>query len=113
MDLASMERGEVQIESDLTYDGITPVAVRVSKRDGHYKVADGGGAVSAAGVAGRRVAYPEHIAFGEYSVNVSRQGVVWLPAVSPNEAWLTTICSLVARGSVALYERLLELEESA
>jgi len=109
-ELVSVERGEVRIESELTYDDITPVVLRVTKRDGRFKVTDDGGAVSAAAVAGRRVAYPEHIAFGEYSVNVSRKGIVWLPAVSPSEAWLETICSLVARGSVALYERLLELE---
>jgi hypothetical protein len=103
-------RGEVQIDSELTYDGITPVLLRVTKRDGRFKVTDEGGAVSGAGVAGRLVAYPERIALGEYSVNVSRKGIVWLPAVSPSDAWLETICSLVARGSVALYERLLELE---
>ena len=57
--------------------------------------------------------YPDQIALDEYSVNVSREGVVWLPAVRPSDEWLATICALVARGSVALYERLLELEESA
>jgi len=110
-ELASVERGGVQLETELTYDGLTHVPVRVTKRDGRYKVTDDGGAVSAAGLAGRRVAYPEHIAFGEYSVNVTRQGIVWLPAVSPSDAWLATACDLVARGSVALYERLLELDE--
>jgi hypothetical protein len=112
-ELASLERGEAQLETELTYDGLAPVPVRVRKRDGRYKVTDDGGAVSAAGVAGRRVAYPDHIAFGECSVNVTRQGIVWLPAVSPSDAWLATICDLVSRGSVMLYERLLELEEQA
>lgn len=112
-ELASVERGEVQLETELTYDGITPVPVRVAKRAGRYKVTDDGGAVAAAGAAHRGVAYPDQIALGEYSVNVARNGIVWLPAVSPNDAWLTSVCLLVARGSVALYERLLELEEGA
>jgi len=111
-ELASVERGEVQLETGLTYDGLTPVPVRVTKRDGRYKVTDDGGAVSAAGMTGR-LAYPEQIAFGEHSVNVTRKGIVWLPAVSPSDAWLATVCALVARGSVTLYERLLELEERA
>src|SRR3954453_9784522 len=76
-ELASLERGEAQLETELTYDGLTPVPVRVTKRDGRYKGTDDGGAVSAAGVAGRRVASPDHIAFGEHSVNVTRQGIVW------------------------------------
>jgi hypothetical protein len=111
--VAAVERGEVAIESGVTYDGIRPVPVRISKRDGRYKITDDGAAVAAAGIAGRRVSFPDRIALGEYSVNVSRQGVVWLPAVAPNEAWTATLCELVARGSVALYERLLELDDDA
>ena len=111
IDLISADRGEATIEMGLTYDGVTPVVVRIRKRDGRYKVSDDGRAVSAAGVVGRRVAYPDGIDLDEYSVNVSRQGVVWLPAATPNDEWLATICALVARGSVTLYERLLELEE--
>jgi hypothetical protein len=113
LDLASVARGEAVVETGVTYDGNTSVLVRVSKRDGRYKVTDDGRAVSAAGVSGRRLAYPNRIDLDPYSANVSRQGVVWLPAATPSDEWLTTICTLVARGSVALYERLLELEESA
>jgi hypothetical protein len=112
-ELASVERGEAQLESGLTYDGITPVMVRVTKRDGRYKVTDGGDAVSTAGVARSRRAYPEQIVLGKHSVNVTRKGIVWLPAVNPSDIWLATVCGLVARGSVVLYERLLELDESA
>jgi len=43
-------------------------------------------------------------------VNVSRQGVVWLPAVAPTDEWLAEICDLVSEGSVRLYEHLLELD---
>jgi hypothetical protein len=108
--LALKEHGEVTVASGLTFDGITPVIVRVSRRDGRYKVTDDGRAVSAAGVASRRVAYPDRLALDEYSVNVSKLGVVWLPAVTPSDEWLATICGLVARGSATLYQRLLELE---
>lgn len=108
--LASRTRVERNIDTGLTYDGIQPVHVQVSKRESRYRVSDEGAAVAAADVG--RVAYPEQIIFGRHSVNVSRQGVVWLPAVAPSDEWLTTICELVARGSVALYEQLLEFESS-
>jgi hypothetical protein len=110
--LISTARGDAIIETDLTYDGLRPVIVRISNRDGRYKVTDVGAAVSAAGDIGRHVAYPEQIPLGRYSVNVSRQGVVWLPAVRPEYAWLERICDLVSRGSVVLYERLLELDDT-
>jgi hypothetical protein len=98
------------IDSPLTYDGLTPVSVRVSRRDRRYTVSDEGGAVRAAGVKASRLAFPDHIDFGDRSVNVSRQGVVFLPAVAPSEEWLETLRLLVAQGSIALYEELLELD---
>ena len=70
-----------------------------------------GEAVATAGVGTHRVAFPDHIAFGAYSVNVSRHGAVGLPVNRADAEWLESVCGLVARGSVALYERLLELEE--
>lgn len=109
--LDSIDQREATVDTGLTYDGSAPALVRITRRDGRYKVTDDGRAVSVAGGAGGRVNYPEQLTFGEYSVNVSRQGVVWLPAVTPNDEWLATIPDLVARGSVALYEQLLELEE--
>ena len=96
--------------SSLTYDGLTPVSVRVTRRERRYTVSDDGAAVRAAGVQAGRLAFPDHIDFGDRSVNVSRQGVVWLPAVAPSDERLATICRLVERGSLALYEQLLELE---
>lgn len=108
--LASATRAERRVDIGLTYDGARPVRVQISKREQRYRVSDEGAAVAAAGTAGT-VAYPEQIAFGNHSVNVSRQGVVWLPAVAPSDEWLATMCDLVARGSVALYEQLLELDE--
>ena len=96
--------------SSLTYDGLTPVSVRVTRRERRYTVSDDGAAVRAAGVQAGRLAFPDHIDFGDRSVNVSRQGVVWLPAVAPSDERLATICRLVERGSLALYEQLLEVE---
>jgi hypothetical protein len=96
--------------SSLTYDGLTPVSVRVTRRERRCTVSDDGAAVRAAGVQAGRLAFPDHIDFGDRSVNVSRQGVVWLPAVAPSDERLATICRLVERGSLALYEQLLELE---
>jgi hypothetical protein len=110
-DLAALERGELTIEGSITYDGLSPVRVRVGKRDRRYTVSDDGAAVSAAGIDTRRLALPEQIRLGEHSVNVSGRGVVWLPAVAPSEEWLTRLCGLVEQGSVALYEQLLELDE--
>ena len=49
---------------------------------------------------------------GKHSVNVSRQGVVWLPGFARSEdEWLAQLPGLVADGSLALYEALLELED--
>ena len=56
--------------------------------------------------------FGRRIVEGDHSVNVSRQGVVWLPAVGRRSAeWLTALPGLVAAGSFALYEALLELDE--
>jgi hypothetical protein len=107
-----VDRGEAIIETGLTYDGLRPVMLCVSKRGGRYKITDDGAAVAVAGASGLAVRYPERIALGAYSVNVSRQGVVWLPAVAPSDDWLAKVCDLVSDGSVALYERLLELEDT-
>jgi len=107
-ELATRERGEITIDTGLTYDGITPVPVHVGKRDRRYGVTDKGAATAAAGLDSNRIAFPDRIAIGEYEVNVSTQGIVCLSAVQPTENWLATICELVARGSISLYEELLD-----
>jgi hypothetical protein len=107
-ELATRDRVEFTIDTGLTYDPVTPVRVHVSKRDRRYGVTDHGAAVAAAGVDGNRVALPDRIAIGEYDVNVSRHGIVFLSAVQPTEDWLFAICELVARGSIAVYEQLLD-----
>jgi len=94
------------------YAGSTPVRVRVTERDGRYEFSDDGGAVAAAGVDSSRLVFPEQIPLGRYSVNVSSRGVVSLPGFSRStDEWLAKLPSLVAEGSVVLYEALLELDE--
>lgn len=110
--LFAVERGEIVIDSGLTYDGITPVRVRVTKREGRYEVSDDGGAVAAAGAERGWLQFDERITVGEYCANVSRQGVVWLPGGDRRgNEWISKLPGLVAEASCALYEALLELDE--
>jgi hypothetical protein len=110
--LKARERAELVLDTGRTYDGIEPVCVRVTKRAGRYEFSDDGGAVAAAAVDVRGVAFPAAIALGRCSVNVSRLGVVWLPATGrASEEWLAGLPGLVAEGSVALYEALLDSDD--
>jgi hypothetical protein len=110
--LTSLERGEVVLEKELTYDGVTPVRIRATKREGRFDFSDEGGAVAAAGLDPHGLDFPDRIEIGNHSVNVSRQGIVWLPGFARSEhEWLAQLAGLVADGSVALYEALLELED--
>jgi hypothetical protein len=110
--LENVQRGEVILETGLSYDGITPVCVRATKREGRFEFSDDGGAVTAAGLERRRLAFPASIAVGERSVNVSRQGAVWLPAFPrSSDQWLTKVPELVAEGSLALYAALIDLQD--
>jgi hypothetical protein len=110
--LRKLERGELVLDRGLAYDGITPVRIRVTKREGRFEFSDEGGAVVAAGVDRTQVRFPDSIATGEYSANVSRHGVVSLPGFARSgDQWLARLPGLVADGSLALYEALLELED--
>ena len=110
--LFAVDRGELLLDTGLTYDGITPVRVRVTKREGRYEVSDDGGAVAAAGVDRGWLQFDERISVGDYCVNVSRQGVVSLPAIDRRgNDWISKLPGLVAEGSCTLYEALLELGE--
>ena len=110
--LRNVERGELILDTGSSYDGITPVRIRVTKRDGRYEFSDAGGAIAAAGVDVSRLTFPESIGIGEYSTNVTRQGVVWLPGFArSDDHWLAKLPELVATGSLALYEALLELDD--
>ena len=97
------------LETGWTYDGVVPVRVCVRQRAHRIEFSDGGGAVTAAGANMHRVVLPDHIELGEYSVNVSRKGVVFLPgSTSQSDEWLAKLPDLVAEGSLALYEALLD-----
>jgi hypothetical protein len=110
--LRKVERGELVLDTGLTYDGITPVRIRAKKRQGRYEFSDEGGAVAAAGVDRKQVRFPDSIATGKCSANVSRRGVVSLPGfASSGDQWLARLPELVADSSLALYEALLELED--
>jgi len=109
--LARRERGELVLDTALTYDGITPVRIRARKREGRFDFSDGGGAVAAAGADWRRVTFERSIAVGECSANVSRRGVVSLPGfTSSGDERLARLPELVAEGSLALYQALLALD---
>ena len=110
--LTILERGELVLETGMTYEGISSLCIRVTKREGRLGFSDVGGAVAAAGIYPRWVTFPDRIPIGNYDANVSRQGVVGLPGFAQSSAeWLAKLPELVASGSLALYETLLELED--
>ena len=110
--LAKVDRGELVVETGLTYDGMTPVRVHVRKREGRYEFSDDGGAVAAAGIDRGRIAFPDRVRASEASANVNRRGVVSLPGfATSSDEWLAKLYELVTDGSVALFEALLELDD--
>jgi hypothetical protein len=103
--------GEALLDSGLTYGGRAPVLVLATKREGRYLFSDEGRAVEAAGRPARWREAAQRL-LEQYVVNVSRSGVVSLPAVHERELeWLTTIADRVAEASAAFYGELLELDE--
>jgi hypothetical protein len=104
------ERGSAELETGLIYGGVEPVLVHVTKRERRYEFSDGG---AAARLAGRPAGWREaaDAIEAEYVVNVSRQGVVFLPGVERSGAhWLASLPDRIAEASVALYGALLELD---
>lgn len=110
--LAMLDRGQLILEPDMSYDGISSVRIHVEKRGSRFDVSDDGGAVAAAGVDPAGLVFPEEITVDRYSVNVTRRGVVWLPGFArSSDQWLDRLPGLVARGSLALYDALLALDD--
>lgn len=110
--LATVARGEVILDTAMSYDGIAAVRVRARKTDGKVDFSDDGGAVAAAGVDPDGLVFPDRIAIADCSVNVTRRGVVWLPGFArSSDEWLAKLPELVAQGSLALYDALLELDD--
>jgi len=104
------ERGQALLESGLTYGGERPVLVLARKRESRYQFTDDGAALDAAGrpAGWREVA--DRVA-GEYIVNISRRGDVFLPATSrQNAAWIASLPGRIAEASHAFYAELLELD---
>jgi hypothetical protein len=102
------ERAELSLASGLFYREAEPVLVRVRKRGGRYDLDDRGRAIP---LAGKPPGWHEgalEVVDGEFSLNVSREGV-FVPAVEGGVdlGWLA---GRVAEASQALHQELLELE---
>jgi hypothetical protein len=104
------ERAEALLDSGLTYGGERPVLVLARRREARYLFTDDGAAIEAAGpLAGWREA-ADRVA-GEYIVNISRRGDVFLLATSrQNPAWIASLPGRIAEASHAFYAELLELD---
>jgi hypothetical protein len=101
------ERVERIADTGLAYAPGDPVRVRVVRRGTRTWIGDDGAAVARGGrPAGWREA--ARLIEDDLVVNVSRQGVVWLPVVGrgPDEE---TIVRRIGEASLALYQELLEL----
>jgi hypothetical protein len=104
------ELGEVVLDGGIAYVEGDPVQVYVRKRGHRYRLDDRGGAIERAGrpfgwhEVARRVAEDEHW------LNLSRDGVVLVPAVEGG-LYLPSLALRVADASVAVYQEVLELDE--
>jgi hypothetical protein len=105
--LPAAERTDTLVDTGLEFVPGDPVRVRVVHRENRTTVSDDGAAVARAGrVPGwRDVA--DRLA-DELVVNISRQGLVFLPVVrvGPPEA---DVVRRIGAASLALYQELLEL----
>ena len=104
----TIERDEVVVVTGLRYTEGQPVLVRVRRRGRRFELRDDGRALELAGrPAGWRECATQVV--DTFDLNVTRTGVVFVPAVEGgvDRDWLT--CR-VAATSLALYDALLELE---
>jgi hypothetical protein len=100
-------RSEARIDTGLRFQPRVPVLVHVTHREHRVSVSDDGAAIRLAGYpsgwreAGRRIG-------DEFTVNISRHGVVSLPVVrvGPPEA---DVIVRVGQASLAFYQELLDL----
>ena len=103
------DRAELSLDSGLVYREDEPVVVLLRKRGHRYDLQDDG---RAAALAGKPMGWRERavdLVEGEFFLNVSRDGVVFVPAVEGGVdiRWLA---GRVAEASRALYQELLDLE---
>ena len=103
---------ETVLDSGVPYGDGENVPIRVRQRDRRYVLDDAGAAARKAGVSLRRRDRFELadrlVAHG--GLNVSRDGVVFVPAVEGRD--LARLAIRVADASRALYAELLELDET-
>ena len=100
-------RTEETVATRLAYRPGEPVTVTVTHRAQRTSVSDQGAAVKRAGKPTGWLAIAGQLE-RDRDVNITRQGVVWLPvvAVGPGEQ---TVIERIAEASLALYQELLEL----
>jgi ankyrin repeat protein len=100
-------RTEETVRTRLAYGPGEPVTVTVTHRAQRTSVSDQGAAVKRAGKPPGWLAIAGQLE-RDRDVNITRQGVVWLPvvAVGPGEQ---AVIERIAQASLALYQELLEL----
>lgn len=101
-------RSERVVDTGLEYVPGDSVLVRVVKRDGRTNVSDAGVAVARAGRPPGWRDVAQRID-DELVVNVSRQGVVFLPAEGRRGLPEKDVVRRIGEASLALYQDLLEL----
>ena len=101
-------RSEHIVDTGLEYVPGDHVLVRVVKRDGRTSVSDAGAAVARAGRPPGWRDVAQRID-DELVVNVSRQGIVFLPAEGRRGLPEQDVVTRIGEASLALYQDLLEL----
>ena len=105
-------RAQVSLDSGLSYREREPVVVLLRKRGRRYDLQDDGRAVALAGKPPGWRERAAQVVRGEYCLNVSREGTVFVPAVEGGVD-LEWLARRVAEASLALYQELLDFGESA
>jgi ankyrin repeat protein len=102
------ERGEIELDSGLTYAPGQPVRVRVRKRVHRYDIDDLGRAVAGAGNPQGWLETAERVV-AEQALNVNRSGVVFVPGVEGRDIYGLVL--KVAEASLAVHTALLDLDD--
>jgi len=102
------ERGEVVVDTGLTYIEAEPVRIRVRKRSHRYDLDDGGTATRLAGKPHRWHEVADRVV-AEEGFNVNRRGIVFVQAVEGR--YLAALALRLADSSVAVFAALLDLSD--
>ena len=105
-ELASLERGEIVIDSGLAYADDEPVRVLVRKRLQRYTLSDRGRAIAKSG---KPPGWREAAARAVEPMNVDRQGIVFVPTVAGPH--LPRLIERLADASRAVHEAVIVLVE--